>query len=198
MSLRPIPRDALHVAVDVQRLFTEHSEWRVPSLPAILPNLLKLCRHRPQQTLFTRFIPPASAEHGAGAWRRFYERWSSVTLDRMAPAMVELVPELAALAPPVEVIDKGTYSAFGSEAFRAALARRHCGTLILSGIETDVCVLASMFEAVDRGLRCVVAGDAVTSGSARCHAAALEIIATRFSEQVDVAPTAEIIAAWGC
>jgi nicotinamidase-related amidase len=195
--LRPLPANALHVAIDVQRLFAEHAEWGVPSLPSIMPNLLRLSRHRPAQTVFTRFVPPAAPEHSAGVWRRYYERWSSVTLDRMPHGMIDLVPELMTFVPPAEVVDKGTYSAYGSESFGAALRRRGADTLVFSGLETDVCVMASIFETVDRGLRTVVVSDAVTSASARGHEGALAILESRFHEQVELASTDDVIAAWG-
>ncbi len=195
-ALRALSERALFVAVDVQRLFAEHAEWGVPALPTILPNLLRLCRRRPERTLFTRFIPPVTPEKAAGAWRGFYEHWSSVTLERMPADMVELVPELAGFVPPAEVFDKPAYSAFSSDAFRAALGRRKADTLIFGGLETDVCVLASVFDAMDAGLRTLVVSDAVTSLSARGHDAAIEIMRTRFQEQVELASTAEVLAAW--
>ncbi|MBX6322101.1 MAG: cysteine hydrolase [Rhodospirillaceae bacterium] len=195
--LRPLPADTLVVGVDMQRLFAEHPEWGVPGLASILPNLLRLCGHDPRRTLLTRFMPPAAPEQATGTWRRYYERWSSVTLDRAPGSLVELVPELAALAPPAEVCDKTAYSAFSSAAFCVALSRHGADTLVFAGLETDVCVLASVFDAVDRGLRTIVVTDAVTSASARGHDAAIEILATRLDEQVELAATDEVLAAWG-
>src|SRR4051812_42370908 len=49
---------------------------------------------------FTRFVPPERPEETAGAWRRYYEHWRHMTSDRLNPRLIELVPPLAALAPP--------------------------------------------------------------------------------------------------
>ena len=78
----------------------------------------------------------------------------------------------------------------------ASLARRGTETLILSGVETEVCVLATALDAVDRGLHVVLATDALTSGSAAGHSAALEAVYPRFDQQIESATTAAILAAW--
>ena len=46
-----------------------------------------------------------------GAWRTFYENWRDVTRERLDPARLELMPELARFAPPAGVFDKAVYSA---------------------------------------------------------------------------------------
>lgn len=58
--------------------------------------------------------------------------------------MLELVPTLASLIPPAHVIDRQTYNAFGNGLLQAFLADHRVDTLIVSGGETDVCVLASV------------------------------------------------------
>jgi nicotinamidase-related amidase len=186
----------LHVAIDMQRLFIDPPEWRVASLPQILPNVAALCRHRPDRTLLTRFVPPLSAAQEQGSWQRFYRRWPMVTLQHMPPAMIDLVPPLGDFVPPAEIIDKTTYSAFESAAFVAALAQRRPDTLIFSGVETDACVLATALTAIDRGLHVVIVTDAVTSASPGAHAAVLDVVLPRLDQQVELATTAAVIAAW--
>jgi len=43
-------------------LFAEPTEWFVPWLPRVLPNVLEIARHHPDRTLLTRFIPPREPE----------------------------------------------------------------------------------------------------------------------------------------
>ena len=69
-------------------------------------------RHRPEATVFTRFIPPPSPEHIHGAWREYYRRWRETTLDVLDPSALELVPPLDRLTPPAAVVDKPVYSGF--------------------------------------------------------------------------------------
>jgi nicotinamidase-related amidase len=95
------------------------------------------------------------------------------------------------------LVDKPTYSAFEAAAFRSALAALDADTLIVSGVETDSCVLATLFGAVDRGFRVIAAADAMASGSPAAHAAVFATLLPRLGQQVEVATTAEILAAWG-
>ncbi|HEY0123185.1 MAG TPA: isochorismatase family protein, partial [Rhizobium sp.] len=68
-------------------------------------------------------------------------------------------------------------------------------TLIFSGVETEVCVLASLFDAIDAGHHVIVASDAVGSSAPLSHAATVEHVLPRMPEQVTFLTTAELIAA---
>jgi nicotinamidase-related amidase len=194
--LRPLGPRTLHVVVDMQRVFAEATDWQVPAIGDVVAPILALVRAHPSQTLFTRFVTPATVESARGDWQRFYARWRSVVGDRMDGAMFDVIEPLAAFVPPAEVIDKSTYSSFADAGFTAALARRDVDTLLLSGVETDVCVLATALDAVDRGFRVVLAADAMTSLSAAGHRAALDAIYPRFDQQIEMATTTAILAAW--
>ena len=67
---------------------------------------------------------------------------------------------------------------------------------MISGGETDVCVLAAVMDAVDAGYRVVLAADALCSVSDAFHDAMLRHFESRFSQQIDVATTEEILGAW--
>jgi len=195
-QLRSLGPRTLHAVVDMQRVFAEATDWRTPTITDVVPPILTMVRAHPRQTVFTRFMTPPTVEAATGDWQRFYARWRSVVRDRMAPAMFDLMEPFAGFVPPAEAIDKLTFSAFASPAFVASLARRDVETLVLSGVETEVCVLATAIDAVDHGLHVVLATDALTSASAAGHRAALEAVYPRFDQQIDIATTAAILAAW--
>ena len=195
-ELEPIGPATALVVVDMQRLFAEATEWQVPDLAEIVPAVRRLVTHRPAAALFTRFVTPDSVEDAPGRWRRYYRRWSSVTLDHMAPEMLDLMPELAPLAQPATICDKSTYSALADGRLADLLAAREVKTLILAGAETDVCVLTTALDAVDLGYRVVIASDAVTSSSAVGHRCAIDMLFARFNQQVELATAAEICTAW--
>jgi nicotinamidase-related amidase len=195
-QLRSLGRRTLHLVVDMQRVFAEDTDWRVPTIAAVIQPILALVRAHPGQTVFTRFMTPSTVDSATGDWQRFYSRWRSVVRDRMDPAMFDLMEPFAPFVPPAEVIDKPTFSAFASPAFVVSLSGRAVETLVLSGVETDVCVLATALDAVDRGLHVVLATDGLTSWSAAGHRAALEAIYPRFDQQIDIATVAEIMTAW--
>lgn len=188
----PIPASALHVVVDMQELFRSHPEWGTQSVTTIVPPIQRLLAARPDNAYFSRFIPAQSAESAEGTWRRFYRRWSTVTLDRLDPAQIEIVHELRPWAK--RVADKRVYSAWACAELRhAAIAAE---TVILTGAETDVCVLATAMDAVQAGLRVILAADALTSSSQACHAKALDILHDRLDEQIEVATADQILAIW--
>jgi len=195
-GLTKIGGDALHVAIDVQRMFAETTDWQVPTLDSVVPQILALANGHRSSTVFTRFITPKDPRSMSGQWQRYYTRWRSMVRDRMDDAMLDLVEPLQPLATPANVFDKATYSAFGNVEFARYLAMRQARSLVLSGVETDVCVLATALDAVDRGFRVIVAADAVTSWSPAGHRAALDGVLPRFDQQIEIAATAEILTAW--
>jgi nicotinamidase-related amidase len=76
-----------------------------------------------------------------------------------------IVPEIAALIPEVEAIDKQLFSCFGSDAFRATLKRLsgNRNTLLLCGMESHICVMQTALAALREGYLVHVASDAVSS-----------------------------------
>ena len=89
------PGNAVHVCVDMQNMFAEETEWRTPWFARVLPNVVAVTTAHPERTVFTRFIPAQSPGRGTGGWRRYYQHWSAMTIDRLGPQMVDLVPDLA-------------------------------------------------------------------------------------------------------
>jgi nicotinamidase-related amidase len=76
------------------------------------------------------------------------------------------------------------------------IAEREIDTVIITGGETDVCVLATVLGAVDRGLRVVLVTDALCSSSDATHDALMELYLSRFSQQIEAAFTSEVLAQW--
>lgn len=187
---------ALHACIDMQRLFAEPTEWHTPGLQRILPAVERLCAHAPAETVFTRFVTPHSAEQAHGAWRAYYRHWSALTGEHLAPGMLDLVAPLDRYAPPARVCDKGTHSAFGSGGFPKLVGEAGVGALVLSGVETDVCVLATALDAIDRGLAVVLASDAVAGSVQGSHAAVLEWLYPRFEQQLVLARVEDVLRAW--
>jgi nicotinamidase-related amidase len=189
------PRSA-HLCVDMQTVFAERTDWHLPWLEKVLPTVARIARARPEQTVFTRFVPPERPEDMPGSWQRYYERWRHMTKEELDPRMIELVPELAALVPPATVIDKHRYSPFTEQGLLELLREREVDTLVVTGAETDVCVLAAVLGAVDQGFRVVLATDALCSAFDRTHDALLALYHKRFSEQIEAAEADTILANW--
>jgi nicotinamidase-related amidase len=69
-------------------------------------------------------------------------------------------------------------------------------TLIITGSETDVCVLATVLSAVDLGFRVVLVRDAVWSSSDEGHDALLEVCHRRYSEQIETTDAETVLRLW--
>jgi len=192
----PLSPNTIHVAIDLQRLFAEDTVWSTPTLMGVVPNVAALVKAKPGRTLFPRFVTPERAEDAPGTWRRYYTHWAAVTRPNLAPGMLDLVAELAALAPEDSVIDKPTHSAFAAPEFVDRLAALGADTLIVTGVETDVCVLGTILDGIDRGFRIVAVSDAMTSSSLPGHRATLDLILPRFDQQVEIVTTEAGLRAW--
>ncbi|MDW5317104.1 cysteine hydrolase [Rhizobium sp. PL01] len=196
METEAFSKNTLHLVIDMQRLFAEGTVWYTPAIADILPNVLMLSTARPKETLFARFVVPQNAAAATGRWKTYYNRWSAVTLDTLDPAMLDLMAPLAAIADGSAVIDKATYSIFGSPGFAERLKTLGIDTLIFSGVETDVCVYASVLDAVDAGYRVILATDALTSSDQAAHDAVMTHLVPRLSEQVETLSTQAILNLW--
>jgi nicotinamidase-related amidase len=180
----------------MQTVFAERTDWHVPWLEKILPRVLRIAHAHATATIFTRFMPPAAMEDASGSWRKFYQRWPQMTQQRMDPDLVALVPSLHDLVPPAEVIDKQRYSPFAEPEMHRRLKQRQVGTLVITGAETDVCVLSTVLGAVDLGYRVIVVADAVCSVSDTTHDALMLLYGERFGQQIEVASTDTVLAEW--
>jgi nicotinamidase-related amidase len=70
-------------------------------------------------------------------------------------------------------------------------------TLVVTGVETDVCVLGAVLGAVDLGYRVVVSTDAICSSSDETHDALLTLYRGRYGQQVETVASDEILRCWG-
>jgi nicotinamidase-related amidase len=187
---------AVHICVDMQRMFAESTEWKMPWLGRVLPNILAITSAHPERTIFTRFIPARRPGQGAGMWRHYYERWSTMTIEQLGPEMVDLVPELARFVPPARTYDKHVYSPWTGSDLHQQLRSAGIDTFILTGGETDVCVLATMLGAIDWGFRVILVTDALCSSADETHDAIMNVYMNRFGQQVETVTAQTLLEAW--
>jgi nicotinamidase-related amidase len=195
-TLAALDARAVHLCIDMQNLLGPESPWHAPWAAGVLPNVTRIAEAHAGRTIFTRFVPPADPEALPGTWRRYYRRWDRLTARKIDPHLIELLPPLKALVPPAAVIDKPVYSPFTGRRLKAMLRARAIETLVVTGAETDICVLATVLAAVDLGYRVVVAEDAVCGSADSTHDALLTFYRDRLSLQVELADTGAILAAW--
>lgn len=175
-------------------MFAEPTEWHTPWMERVLPNVIAVVEVDPARTIFTRFIPPRSPDDISGAWRRYWRKWDSMTRTRLDPGLIDLVPDLSRFVPPASIEDKSVMSAWRGS-LHARLQSAGVDTLIVSGAETEVCVLATVMGAIDLGYRVIIVADAICSGADSTHDAMLGIYESRFGMQVETVTAADLVAA---
>lgn len=192
----PMFLNTAHICVDMQRMFAEDTEWHAPWLNKVLPAVEALTEKHPTQTLFTRFIPSLTADTANGAWQLYYKKWSSMTLGRMDPELLDLVPSLSRYAAPNNFIDKRVYSPWYDPKLIRRLRALRIETLVISGGETDVCVAATVMGAIDHGFRVILPVDAVFGSADETHDAMLRIFDSRYALQLTTCRTQDVLDSW--
>jgi nicotinamidase-related amidase len=186
----------LHLCVDMQRMFAEPTDWRTPWMPRVLPRIERLVAAHPDRTIFTRFLPAQHPGEGRGTWASYYRRWATMTAENLAPGMVDILPSLARFAPPAEILDKRVYSPWLDTDLDARLQARGIDTLVVTGTETDVCVLAAVLGGVDLGYRIVLVTDGLCSSCDEAHDALMVMYRMRYGHQVHTLTTEEVLERW--
>jgi nicotinamidase-related amidase len=162
----------------------------------VLPVVARIAEQHGKQTIFTRFRTPWSAEAAPGRWQNLYAKSPQATQRECDPALFDLMEPLQKLVPPATILDKTTYSAFADPLVKIALDGRKADALVVTGSETDVCVLATIMDAVDLGYRVIVVEDAICSSSDESHDRLLAHFRERLGQQIETATSDEVLAAW--
>lgn len=156
MNVAELPNDTLLAVIDMQVAFQETgSEWQVPRYQEAEDQVAKLAAAFDEQVVWTRFVRDPAEK---GAWANYYDRWSTFRVDEDSRQW-DLTIEPPASHP---VISLPTFSKWGTEL--AALAPVGA-PLILCGVATDCCVLATALAAIDAGRSVIVVTDACAAVS---------------------------------
>lgn len=160
---------------------------------APLAILLERARQSGLTVVFTRLIHDEA--RGAIEERHVLKprRWMAHG-KRLTPGSwgAEIVDTLRPLAGEV-VIDKFGYSAFADTLLEQELLQRGVRTVLLSGVVTYACVLATAFSAFDRGFDVLLMADAVgswndTLGLATCEIADLLLGLSVKIDEIEMIP----------
>lgn len=186
-------RHAVHLCIDMQNIFAPGGLWETPWMEKVLPAIASIVSRHQHRTIFTRFITPQKPEDRPGQWQAYFWHWRQATRDHLPPSALDLVPALARYVPPARIVDKPAYSGFSNPQLSGLLVEKSVSSVVITGAETDVCVLSTVLSAVDLGFRVVIVEDALCSSSDIGHDALMTMYRTRFHGQVDLV-TAEGLA----
>jgi nicotinamidase-related amidase len=192
----PISPRAVHLCVDMQNIFMPGAPWATPWMMRVTPIIAEMTARFADRTIFTRFLTPATSEQATGMWQRYYRRWHTLTRSEIDEELLDLIPVLRRFVPPALIIDKMHYSPFTEPTLLAHLKKCGADTLVITGAETDVCVLSTVLGAIDRGFRTIIVTDAICSSADDHHDALMKLYHQRFTEQVETATAEMVLRLW--
>ena len=190
-----MPSNRVHLCVDMQRMFVEATPWHIETMAATLPGIEALVERDPEATVFTRFIPPPP-ETVRGAWLNYYAAWPQMAGDRVPAELLELTPTLQRFSASARTLDKPVLSPWWSGELHQHLRARGVDTLIITGGETDVCVLATVMGAIDLGYHMLLPTDGLSSSAESCHSAMLSIYGSRFGSHLATTTIPDLLEDW--
>jgi len=188
--------NAVHLCIDMQNIFAKGGVWETPWMERALPVISNVAARYKERTVFTRFVTPQQPEDRPGQWQAYFRKWERATRATLEPADLDIVPALSRYSPPALVVDKPAYSAFFGSRLGELLTEKHVATVVVTGAETDVCVLSTVLTAVDLGFRVVIVEDALCSSSDTGHDALMTMYRTRFHGQIDLVSADELFEIW--
>ena len=178
------PRTTALIVVDMQNDFCSaqghygRSGANVADFAAVIApvgRMIDLARRHGATIVFTRLLyGPGGAMEDRHAIRP--RRWSSRGA-RLVPGTWggEVVEALKPRADDV-VVDKAGYSAFEGTNLEQVLRERGIRTVLMTGVVSYACVLATAFSAFDKNFDVVMVADAVASWGGRLQGEASDIV----------------------
>lgn len=174
------------IVVDMQRAFrSPESGWHCvgyDDAEAQVQRLAKQFAASSAPIVRTRFVrDPAEP----GVWRDYYDHWAEFRLPRDHPQW-----ELTDTAGPDDLtIDLPTFSKWGETLEQQTAPGQ---TLVVCGVATDCCVLATVLGAVDAGRRVVVPADACAGATSQVHDDALRLM-SMLAPVVEITTTENVL-----
>jgi len=162
---------------------------------------------RNDSSFLTKFLLPNRASEARGIMRHYFHEESYLQMDALhaanadVPYLVEVMPPLQPLLKAgAQVSSKTTGGAFGpGSTLPGQLDTYFAGTgdalrtLIVTGVETDFCVISTILGALDNYYHVILATDAISSSQPNAAQAQLDYTLRRFDHMVDFATTETIL-----
>lgn len=171
--------------IDLQRIFAEpQSPWAAADFDSAVDGCRRLRAGWHGPVVVTRFVLP---EQIKGAWQPYYRDWPFAT-DPANSALYDLVDGIDTTD--AVLVDRPK---FGKWDAGTAATLPDVTELVLGGVSTDCCVLATALAAADDGIQVTIATDACAGATAADHQRALDAM-TLFAPMIRLATVPEILA----
>ena len=163
----------LILIVDMQNVYLSGQPWGCDSISRSIQNIQMLLRiaeaeTNPPAVCFTRFLSDPDA---TGAWKDYNIKHRDINAN---PWLNEITDELKPYLRYFPLYTKSVYSSLRIPELHTAAER--AGRLVVAGVMSECCVLATCMEAVDMGCHVVYLQDVCSGDNAAMEASALNIL----------------------
>lgn len=166
-------KNDLFLIIDMQNVYLPGEEWACPSVKDAIKNVRRILdADVVQQVIFTKFM---ASDAPQGTWKQYNQEYKEINENTY---LCELVEDLQPYAEKWPVYEKSTYSSLKVEEIREKA--RHAKRIVLAGVVAECCVLATLMEAIDDGLKVIYLKDCIAGQSSE-NEACIQKIAERFS-----------------
>jgi hypothetical protein len=120
----PPGASAVHLCRNMQRLFGPEGPWRTPWMERVLPTIVSIVERVPSKTIFTRFIPPSTADYATACGAPITRDGSCSSADQTHVAVLGLYARRFDLQ--VELTQANPFSGIGEDSKPRERPPPHC------------------------------------------------------------------------
>lgn len=163
-------KDVLLV-IDMQNVYLEDQPWGCASIQRSIKNIQSLLDQKEKNYLpiFTQFLPD---ENASGVWKKYNEINAEINNN---PWMSKIIDVLEPYTTTYQCYEKNVYSSLQVKEIDDLC--KNADNVVLTGVVGDCCVLATCFDAIDKGYHVIYLKDACSAMNDACEEAVLTILA---------------------
>ncbi|GAA4157634.1 isochorismatase family protein [Gryllotalpicola daejeonensis] len=176
--------DAWLVVVDMQNVFADGSPWASPDYATASAGIRRLMPAFGDRVVFTRYVAPA---HPRGEWVQYFENAQFALVPPDDP-LYDFTSEFHPVKHPVV-----TREVFGKWGLDLKAVLGGASEIVLTGVSTDCCVIATALPAADDGVHVLVPADACAGASPADHQKALDVM-TLFTPLIELTSVDALLA----
>ncbi len=175
----------LLLVIDMQNVYRQNQKWECWQTEQAARNIVRIIESKKCSTAFTRFI---ASKRPRGVWQNYNAENADVNGDKF---LNEYHPALAPYLEHFPLFTKSTYSSLKNRKLKK-LCRR-AKRVIVAGVVTECCVLATIFELIDEGIYTVFISDAVSGVNETMDKAVKNVLSGLSPLHVKIATTSEYL-----
>lgn len=177
----------LLLVIDMQNAYTKEGPWTCPHLDRAADHIITLIQSgRFEQIIFTRFDAP---QQPVGTWANYNTINREINENHFLNG---LIPQLLPFTEAYSLYSKSTYSSLSVPEIRTAVTEciERGSSVVLTGVVSECCVLATAFHLIDLGCPVIYITDACAGVSDQTEEAVITVLSGLDYVQTKILDTA--------